>query len=54
MERAEFKVVDCKRELEQLRQNGEVCWDGHTRRFSPDLISRQFRAYILATVFSPR
>jgi 16S rRNA (cytosine967-C5)-methyltransferase len=23
---AEFKVVDCKRELEPMRQSGEVCW----------------------------
>jgi 16S rRNA (cytosine967-C5)-methyltransferase len=22
----EFKVIDCKRELEQLRQSGEMCW----------------------------
>jgi 16S rRNA (cytosine967-C5)-methyltransferase len=23
----EFKVVDCKEELEQLRQSGEICWE---------------------------
>src|SRR5208337_937789 len=23
---AEFKVADCKEELEQLRQSGEMCW----------------------------
>jgi 16S rRNA (cytosine967-C5)-methyltransferase len=24
---AEFKVIDCKGELEQLRQSGEMCWE---------------------------
>jgi 16S rRNA (cytosine967-C5)-methyltransferase len=24
---SEFKVADCKRELEQLRQSGEICWE---------------------------
>ena len=24
---AEFKVIDCKEELEQLRQSGEICWN---------------------------
>jgi 16S rRNA (cytosine967-C5)-methyltransferase len=27
---AEFKVVDCKSELEQLRQSGELCWEDTT------------------------